>query len=90
MASATSNGYKYLEFKEHPVYKSPWIIGTRINVGTLMVQYNAWGYKMPEDLARDRDLPLDAVLEAIDWYSHNKKVVTKECRLERRLLSVKD
>jgi hypothetical protein len=55
-----------------------------------MIQYNAWGYKSLEDLAADRDLPLDAVREAHDWYVKNKDLVTAVCAEERRILGVKE
>ena len=84
------DGYKWLEYRPHPIRKSPYIKGTRINVGILMVQYNTFGYKGPKDLARDRDLPLEAIIEAIDWYRKNKDIVTQECAEVRRFLGVED
>lgn len=86
-----NNGYKWLEFKPHPWKRTPEIKGTGINVGTLFIQYNAWGcYKNLEELADDRDLPLEAVQEAYDWYSKNRDLVTEECIEERKRLGVKD
>ncbi len=84
MASATSNGYKYLEFREHPWRKSPYIIGTNINVGLVVpdykVNYQEKGEKGPEEFARNRSLPLDAVLEMLDWASKNDDIITRDCR----------
>jgi len=82
------NGYQHLEFYEGRAI--PRIRGTAIDVGTLMIQYRAWDYKRLEDLAADRDLPVDAVREAYDWYTKNNDVVTAMCSEERRRLGVKE
>lgn len=84
------DSYKWLEYRPHHIRKSPYIKGTKINIGTLMVQYNTIGYKTPKDCAKDTDLPLEAIIEAVDWYSKNKDVVTKECKEARRFLGVED
>ena len=55
-----------------------------------MVQYNTIKYKTPRDCAKDTDLPLEAIIEAIDWYEKNKDMVTQECTEVRRYLGVKD
>ena len=43
----------------------------------------------PEQVAQDGGLPLEAVLEALDYYEKNKELVDAEAREEKRVLQEK-
>ena len=85
----STNNYKHLEFADgNPI---PYIKGTGRNVGTIGIIFNAWKqYKSPQDLAKDSGLPIDAVVEDLDWYNKNKELVTIECAKERAEIGVEN
>ncbi len=77
--------YKYLEARPHPWSKQLCIKGRNMTVWHLI----AWARvcnQSPEEVARDRDLPLEAVLEAYDYYEKNKALIEAEVEEEGRLL----
>ena len=44
----------------------------------------------PEEIAKDRDLSLESVNQAIDWCEKNKNLVSRILREERRKAGIKD
>lgn len=79
-----TNGYRFLEFRAHPWRRCPYMKGTYLNVSILMPQYRAcyedMGEKGPLTFARNRGLPLEAVLEMIEWGNKNNNAITRDCR----------
>lgn len=80
--------YRFLEFRNGDGV--PYLVGTRIRASIIGMDYNTWGYKNPEDLAKDRDLDPRAVREALEWHRENSELVTRVCAEERRQAGLKD
>jgi hypothetical protein len=91
---STDNPYKHLEHRPGGIARQPFIKGIKIRADTL---YSAFIEKIdddgnvtlgqtPEEIANDRGLPLEAVLEAIDWCEKHYDVVLADRARGNRLL----
>ncbi|MCS7264444.1 MAG: DUF433 domain-containing protein [Armatimonadetes bacterium] len=82
---ATETTYKYLEARPHPWRKQLWVKGRNMTVWQLLCYM--WAANMtPEEVARDFDLPVEAVHEALDYYERNREVIEADAEEERRQL----
>jgi uncharacterized protein (DUF433 family) len=80
--------YQYLEPSKHPWRKQYYIKGRRMTVGNLvstMLLHN----QTPEEAAQDRGLPLEAVLEAMDYYDKHYEVIRADAEEEKQRLKAK-
>jgi uncharacterized protein (DUF433 family) len=78
--------YKYLEPKPHKRFtKQLGIKGRNMTVWNLVCDVVVSG-DSPEDIARRRDLPLEAVREALAYYQENKAWIDAEVEEEGRWL----
>jgi uncharacterized protein (DUF433 family) len=80
--------YQYLESRPHPWRKTPWIIGRNMHVWHLVATMLR-ERETPEETARNFDLPVDAVREALDYYQRNQALVDAETEEEGRRLRAK-
>ncbi len=80
--------YLYLEFNNGT--DIPVIKGSRIRASVIGIDYKSWGYESPEDLARDRGIPVAAVKESISWCERNNELVTRVCAEERKRAGLED
>lgn len=81
--------YQYLEFRTGSLYRQPLIKGRRIRVEILYgltIPSEDGEVYTPEQVAEHYDLPLDAVLEAIDYCQKHWDVVAADRAREDRLM----
>jgi hypothetical protein len=77
--STTPNQYKYLAPKPKSVYKQLFIKDRWTAARTLYGDYlNEEAPRTPEEIAADRDLPLEAVLEAIAYCESNPPEIAQD------------
>ncbi|HZX11846.1 MAG TPA: hypothetical protein VFE88_00095 [Candidatus Nanoarchaeia archaeon] len=80
--------YDRLEF--HEGKEIPYLKGTRIRVEVMYCSdYNVEGRTIKE-IAKDRDLPVKDVIQAIEWCTENDGLVTRVLAQERKEAGVKD
>jgi uncharacterized protein (DUF433 family) len=47
-----------------------------------------WGAEMtPEEVAKDLDLPVEAVYEALDYYQRHREIIVADAEEEKRWLN---
>jgi uncharacterized protein (DUF433 family) len=79
--------YKHLERDPKSSYKQLSIKGRRIRARTIYGAYmNEEEPMTPEEIAEDRDLPLEAVLEAIAYCETNPPEIDEDFRREEMLM----
>ena len=79
----SENGYKYLEPRPRSGLRQLWVKGRNIWAEVLYRETVGEDPRTPEEVARDFDVPLQAVLEAIDYCKRNADFLRKERRGER-------
>jgi uncharacterized protein (DUF433 family) len=72
------NGYKYLGPRRGSLYRQLFINGTGIFAETVYRAIVGPEQMTPEEVARDRNLPLEAVLECIDYCEKNADLLQQE------------
>lgn len=83
----TPRQYKYLERDPYSSLKQLSIKGRRIRARTLYGAFMSEEAPMtPEEIAEDRDLPLEAVLEAIAYCETNPPEIEEDFRREEALV----
>ena len=75
--------YRFLVRVPHRWRKQLMLKGRRITVGNLITAMHAEGLSA-EDAAREYDLPLEAVREALDNYESDRELIESELAEERR------
>ena len=80
--------YKYLEPRPHEWRKTLWIKGRNMHVWHLVATMLREG-ETPEDTAKNFDLPVEAVREALAYYHQNKALVDAETDEEGQRLRAK-
>lgn len=88
MSRATDITYKYLEPRPHPWRKILWIKGRNMHVWHLVATMRR-EQETPEETAKNFGLPVEAVLEALDYYERNKDLVDAETEAEGHRLREK-
>lgn len=85
MSEKTETKYCHLEVRPHRWKKQLWIKGRNVSVWQLLCVM--WGDgQTPEEAARDRSLPVEAIYEALDYYEKNKELIHAEAAEEKRRL----
>ncbi len=88
MSMAAKVSYKYLEPRPHQWRKILWIKGRNMHVWHLLATLLREG-ETPEEAAKNFGLPVEAVLEALDYYRRNKTLVDAETEDEGERLRAK-
>jgi uncharacterized protein (DUF433 family) len=88
MSIETEVTYQYLESRPHPWRKILWIRGRNMHVWHLVAMMLREG-ETPEETAKNFGLPVEAVLEALDYYQRNRGLVDAETDEEDRRLRAK-
>ena len=79
--------YRFLEPRPHPRRRQWWLKGRNVTVGQLVYSMRASGLLGdPEAAARDFDLPVEQVREALDYYGHHRRLIEEEADEEKRRL----
>ena len=72
------NQYRFLEPRPCSNYRQLFIKGRRIRAEVIYRQTVGEDPRTPEQVAEDYELPLEAVLEAIDYCLHNEPLLREE------------
>jgi len=88
MRKAAEITYKYLEPRAHQWRKVLWIKGRNMHVWHLLATMLREG-ETAQQTAKNFDLPVEAVLEALDYYQRNKALVDAEADEEGQRLQAK-
>jgi len=88
MRMQTEAAYKYLEPRPHRWRKILWIKGRNMHIWHLVATMLREG-ETPEQTAKNFGLPVEAVLEAIDYYQRNKDLADAETEEEGQRLRAK-
>jgi uncharacterized protein (DUF433 family) len=86
MAMQIKKGYAYLEPRPGSFYQELFMRGVNLRPSRLVAWIEAEGLT-PAQAAADRSLPLEAVLEAMDYVKDNAELIAQELQRERQLLS---
>jgi uncharacterized protein (DUF433 family) len=73
-----SNSYQFLEPRRGSNYRQLFVKGRRIRAEVLYRETVGPQPRTPAEVARDFDVPLEAVLEAIHYCEHNEDLLRKE------------
>jgi uncharacterized protein (DUF433 family) len=85
---STGVTYEYLESRSKSLYRQLFIKGTRIRAEIIYwAHINAEEPMTPEELAIDYDLPLPAVLEAIEYAKSNPPEIAADIAREEAIMA---
>lgn len=79
---SANNHYKHLERRPDSNYKQLFVKGRRMRAQVLHRETVGEDPRTPEEVARDFELPLEVVLEAIDYCNHNEDLLRQERDME--------
>ncbi|MDW8030031.1 MAG: DUF433 domain-containing protein, partial [Armatimonadota bacterium] len=77
MAEKVETTYRYLEARPQTGRKQLYIKGRNMTVWQLLTAMWA-DNETPEQVAKNRDLPIEAIYEALDYYEKNKDLIHAE------------
>jgi uncharacterized protein (DUF433 family) len=75
--------YQHLESRPDSNYRQLFVKGRRIRAEVLYRETVGLEPRTPEEVARDFDVPLEAVLEAADYCQHNEDLLRREREREQ-------
>ena len=84
----TTIQWQYLEQRPHPWRQQLYIKGRRMKASTVWIDMLA-NELTPEEVAENKDLPLEAVLEAIKYCESHQELLRKDAQIERQRLESK-
>jgi uncharacterized protein (DUF433 family) len=84
----TTNQWQYLEPRPHPWRKQLYLKGRRLRAFTVWMDLLV-NDLTPEEVAENKELPLAAVLEAIEYCETHQDLLKREADEERRKLEAK-
>ncbi len=79
---ALDTEYKHLEARPGSNYRQLFVKGRRIRAIVLRNLTRNTEPRTPEQVAADFDLPVEAVLEAIDYCQRYPEVIEADCQME--------
>jgi uncharacterized protein (DUF433 family) len=80
--SQTEKHYKYLEPRPGSNYRALWLKGRRIRAATVWESVHGPDPYTPEEFAENFQVPLEAVLEALDYVDQNPEIVEQDRECE--------
>jgi hypothetical protein len=90
MATKTSTRYQHLEPRLGSNYRQFFLKGRRIRAAVVDEAIHGPDPRTPEEFARDHDVPLEAVLEALDYVAQNRTLVEQERDRDAAKLRARD
>lgn len=84
----TTTQWQYLEKRSHPWRQQLYIKGRRMKASTVWIDMLANELTL-EEVADNKDLPLAAVKEAIEYCESHQELLQKEAQIERQRLEAK-
>ena len=83
---STQVEYRHLEARPRSNYRQLWVKGRHIRAEVLYRLTVGPEPRTPKEVAEDYDLPVEAVIEAVDYSVHNKALLDAErAREEARI-----
>jgi uncharacterized protein (DUF433 family) len=76
--TATAAQYDHLELRPGSNYRQMFLKGRRIRAAVVDETINGPDPYTPEEFARDFHVPLDAVIEALDYVARNRALIEQE------------
>jgi uncharacterized protein (DUF433 family) len=87
--SETEKQYEHLEARPGSNYRALWLKGRRIRAAVVWEAVHGPDPRTPEEIARDFQVPLEAVLDALDYVEHNQEIVKQDREREAASLRAK-
>lgn len=84
----SANNYKYLEPRTGTRFQQLFVKGKKYSAEALYRETVGEEPRTPAEVAHDFDVPLEAVLEAIDYCTHNAELLRREW--EEELARIED
>jgi uncharacterized protein (DUF433 family) len=78
MAPEAQPQYQHLEARPGSNYRQLWLKGRRIRAAVVDEEIHGPDPRTPEEFARDFEVPLEAVLEALDYVARNRTLIEQE------------
>jgi uncharacterized protein (DUF433 family) len=78
MATKTQPQYQHLEPRPGSNYRQLWLKGRRIRAAVVYEAIHGPDPRTPEEFALDYGVPLEAVLEALDYAERNRSLIEEE------------
>jgi uncharacterized protein (DUF433 family) len=78
MKPETETQYRHLESRPGSNYRQLFLKGRRIRAAVIEEAIVGPDPRTPEDFARDYRVPLEAVLEALDYVARNRPLIEQE------------
>src|SRR3954467_7167738 len=78
MTTGTRTQYQHLEPRPGSNYRQYFLKGRRIRAAVVDEAIHGPDPFTPEEFARDYQVPLDAVLEALDYVARNRSLIEQE------------
>jgi uncharacterized protein (DUF433 family) len=78
MSVETEKQYQHLEPRPGSNYRQLWLKGRRIRAAVVYEAIHGPDPRSPEEFARDYQVPLPAVLEALDYVVQNLRLIQQE------------
>lgn len=82
----SENSYKYLERRPGSAYKQLFTKGRKIRAIVLYSLTRGEDAMTPEEVAKDYDLPVEMVREAIDYCEKNPDILRQDVEMEDKTL----
>jgi uncharacterized protein (DUF433 family) len=78
MSTEAQPQYQHLEARPGSNYKQLWLTGRRIRAAVVDEEVHGPDPRTPEEFARDYEVPLEAVLEVLDYVARNRPLIEQE------------
>src|SRR5947209_1693349 len=78
MATGTPTQYQHLEPRPGSNYRTLFLKGRRIRAAVVDQAIHGPDPRTPEEVAQDFQVPLEAVLEALDYVARNRSLIEQE------------
>src|SRR5207249_552930 len=78
MSATTATQYQHLEPRPGSNYRQLFLKGRRIRAAVVDEAVHGPDPCTPEEFARDYQVPLEAVREALDYVAHNRPLIEQE------------
>ncbi|HZW29105.1 MAG TPA: hypothetical protein VFF52_00255 [Isosphaeraceae bacterium] len=86
MATETRGQYQHLEARPGSNYRQLFLKGRRIRAEVMYYAVHGPDPRTPEEVAHDFEVPLEAVLEALDYVERNPAIIQADHQREEASL----
>jgi uncharacterized protein (DUF433 family) len=78
MSTEAQPHYQHLEARPGSNYRQLWLKGRRIRAAVVDEVVHGLDPRTPEEFAQEYQVPLEAVLEALDYVARNRPLIEQE------------